>query len=141
MLPYINQQKVVNDCYGVNGNRSYHDFSAEIKVCRLASCKKRNMKRHNVKCHLGCYLFGCVFVTKVFVAYINRIYNNWKDPLDGFLLLVSIQEEVDCGICNAYFFLYSIKQHLKTHSHSIARSARNISYFNTQFFKFQDALT
>ena len=35
----------------------------------------------------------------------------------------------------------NLKQHLKTYSHSIARSAHNISCINTPDFKSQDALT
>ena len=61
-----------------------------------------------------------------------------EDPLDGFLLGVSIQEEVGeqftCGICDASFLVAfvlkksNLKQHLKTHSHFIARSAHTISH-------------
>ena len=40
-LPYMNQQKVVNHCYRLNGNLIFpHNkiFSALIMVCKLTSC-------------------------------------------------------------------------------------------------------
>ena len=50
---------------------------------------------------------------------------DFEDPLDGSLLDVSVQEEIDeqyrCGISNASFFLKSnLKRHPKAHSCSIA---------------------
>ena len=65
--------------------------------------------------------------------YYNLEDKDLEDPLDGFLLGVSIQEEVGeqftCGISFLVAFVLkksNLKQHLKTHSHFIARSAHTI---------------
>ena len=62
---------------------------------------------------------------------------DFEDTFDGSVLDVSMQEEVGerftCSIRDASFFFLKnkrtdLKLHFKTHLHSIARSAHNISH-------------
>ena len=62
---YMNQQKVVNHCYKLNGNLIFpHSkiFSALVMVCKLTSHAKQAWRL----LRLGWYLLCCALVIKVF---------------------------------------------------------------------------